>query len=252
LLARDDETPTLPSLIELPAMEPEPQRQIAGEPQPGVTYAVIDADGEEHEYATPKAANEALWLIFRDAAKRNHAALAAAAENNADVLQQLTNLGGIELPDVAELAADLDPFGLPPADRESMNAEGADTRVSTKTGSVGVAPSIAEQPPQEAAERPGASPPAGNGTRQGEPSPPPAAANEGHNLFVPLPRRPTGADLEYYARQMLAMIGEEPLTAQRAALIKGKNETGIGWLKLKAVARYDEVMRALSAKVEAV
>ena len=221
LLERDEEAPDT-GMVDVTGAayeEPEPQRQIAGEPQPGVTYAVIDADGEEHEYKTPNAAEEALRLIFADAARRNRAALDAAAENNAEVMRAL-NLAEL----AAELAADLDPFGLPPLPTE--------------------------QPPQEAAERPGASPPAGNGTRQGEPSPPPAAADEGHNLFVPLPRRPTGADLEYYARQMLAMIGEEPLTAQRAALIKGKNEGGIGWLKLKAVARYDEVQRALNQKVE--
>jgi hypothetical protein len=112
-----------------------------------------------------------------------------------------------------------------------------------------------QQPSQDApAEHPGALPPAGTSTRQGEPSPDTVtdeALPNGANLVIPLPNRPTAEQLEYYARQLLAMIAERPLTAQRATWIKDKNEGGIGFLKLKLVERYDEVMRALNARVEA-
>ena len=239
LLARDDEAPTLPSLVELPAMEPEPQRQIAGEPHSRASPTPSSTPtARSTTYQTAEATGEALTLIYTDAAKRGHAALEAAEENNAAVIAQLRGAVAETLAEHArELAADLDPFGLPP--------------LPTEQSPPGAAP----------VERPGASPPAGNGSRQGEPSAQPwpgpmrreaaPAQGEEENLVVPLERRPTVDQLDYFARQLLALIAEKPLTGQRAAWIRDKNEGGIGFLKLRRVERYDEVMRALNAKVEA-
>ena len=54
LLARDEEAPACPATGELPATSPSRSaRSQADREQPGVTYAVTDADGEEHEYETP-------------------------------------------------------------------------------------------------------------------------------------------------------------------------------------------------------
>jgi hypothetical protein len=73
-------------------------------------------------------------------------------------------------------------------------------------------------------------------------------------LLVPLPRNPTIGDLDYYARQLLAMIAEDPGNWQRIARIKAANETGIIALKKEttskahadtATALYDQVQRAL-------
>jgi hypothetical protein len=237
LLARDDEAPDLPTLVELPAMEPEPQRQIESERQPDVSYLTIDADGEEHEYETPKAAEEALLLIFADAAKRNRGALDAAAENNGATIQTL----GAERRDALlerynELAADLDPFGLPPLDKEQEQASR-----DNKT------------PPAEHPGARGSAALADDEKRQGEPSPKSAPLLDGEDVSVPLAPRPTPAGLDYFGRQMLQMIAEKPLTAQRAARIKAHpiNAKGIALLKDQNAALYDEVMRALNEKAAA-
>lgn len=67
--------------------------------------------------------------------------------------------------------------------------------------------------------------------------------------MVPLPRRPTDEQLAYYGRQLVLLTSERPMTAQRSASIKSLNEAGIGYLKLRAVEKYDEVMRLLHQQV---
>jgi phage RecT family recombinase len=230
LLGRDDEAPALPSLVELPAMEPEPQRQLeADREQPGTCYTVTDADSEVHEYETAQATGEAIELIFTDAARRGRAALDAAAENNGGAVQQLRAAGHGGIADAVvghwhELAADLDPFGLPPATQQAS-------------------------PTPTAAEHPGAASSEGAPPRQGEPSPAPAPLLGEAELTIPLRPHPKPAELDFFHRQLMAMIAERPLDATRAAWIKDKNERGIGFLKLRNVEQYDAVMAALHQTV---
>lgn len=111
MMARDDEPPELPALAELPAPEPEPLRQIAdrGSDDIGPSYIVVDADGEEREYATADGTARALALVFDDARRRGRSSIEAAIENNAATIAELREHD-------PDLVRDLDPFGLPPLD----------------------------------------------------------------------------------------------------------------------------------------
>jgi hypothetical protein len=63
-----------------------------------------------------------------------------------------------------------------------------------------------------------------------------------------LPRHPQGADLDYFGRQMLAVIAERPGDRTRLARIKHKNEYGLHMLKAHARDLYNEVMAALAGR----
>jgi hypothetical protein len=126
LLDRDDDGPSEPGMVDITgaAHEPEPQRIT----QTSRSYAVVDADGEEHEFETPAAVDKALRTIFDDAKKRNGSALAAAAENNAATIGALSDDGHTELAEELtaywrELSTDSDPFGLPPSKVEPRDPD---------------------------------------------------------------------------------------------------------------------------------
>lgn len=87
----------------------------------------------------------------------------------------------------------------------------------------------------------------------------PAAAGErdllgeppAENLAVPLGRDPSIGDLNFFARQLLAMLDEKPRTPQRVAGIKLANEGAMQKLKRGLPDLYDEVQRALAQKMDA-
>jgi hypothetical protein len=68
------------------------------------------------------------------------------------------------------------------------------------------------------------------------------------DFTVPLPRKPTAADVEYFGRQLLAAIAEKPPEPLRLAAIRRANENGIIALKSGAVELYDEVQAALARR----
>ena len=96
LLMRDDEE-ELPDAAALPSVPARPTRQQFALPpqdyveppaaEPAQTFAVVDNDGVETEYATaPEAANE-LALILADAAKHGIDALEGAWESNEPIMR---------------------------------------------------------------------------------------------------------------------------------------------------------------------
>ena len=68
------------------------------------------------------------------------------------------------------------------------------------------------------------------------------------NLTVPLPRDPSAGDLDYFGRQLIAMIAEAPGDRSRMALIRMSNENGLSKLKAGAPAMHDDVRAALAGK----
>ena len=92
LLMRDEDT-ELPAPEDLPAIPPRPRRENfalppqeyaepAIEADPSPTFAVVDLDGVETEYATPEAAEAALIAVLQAAAKRGVKVLRGAWESN--------------------------------------------------------------------------------------------------------------------------------------------------------------------------
>lgn len=278
LLDRDDEPAADPGMVDVTGAhyEPEPPRQAisAGQQQEsGASFVVIDADGEEHEYATADAVAAALRIIFADAQRRGAASLDAAAENNATALRLLTETGherhAEELTEHwRELRAGIDPFGLPPLDQPhpahpaperhgAGDANGPHPDVPHRGAAH--TPAGAEQPqdrkevtttdgPERASDPerlPAASPAGGADLFPGD------AERQEENLFVPLPRDPKPADWEFWTRQLLALIDEGPRTPQRLARIRLKNEYTLKRLKAADYERYREAMSALNEKAPA-
>ena len=66
------------------------------------------------------------------------------------------------------------------------------------------------------------------------------------DLYVPLPRRPTPGDLEYFGRQLLNAIAEDR-SRQRLARLRLANEGGIGQLKALPDL-YGEVMQSFAQR----
>lgn len=117
-----------------------------------------------------------------------------------------------------------DPFGLPPIEPASSH-------------------DATERPGPEDAHSQAAQPAPSAG--QGEPSQP-DMLGDGENLTVPLPRNPGPADLDYYARQLLALATERPADKGHAARVRRANENGIHRLKEARHAEYDAIMAALA------
>jgi hypothetical protein len=67
-------------------------------------------------------------------------------------------------------------------------------------------------------------------------------------LYIPLPRNPTESDLDYFGRQLIAAIAEEPENSQRRARLKAENESGIAKLKKSLPDLYNEVMREFAQR----
>lgn len=93
LLARDDE-PHDASMVDITPQEPEPPRGGAithqSDPEPEQPlFLVIDADGEEREYATVAEATKALAAVLDDAARRGPSHWDAAHENNAALIAEI-------------------------------------------------------------------------------------------------------------------------------------------------------------------
>lgn len=194
-------------------------------------FLVVDADGEEREYATGAEAVKAMEAAFEDAAKRGRPSLDAARENNTATLRELSDRGHDAVArglaeQWTELMKGLDPFGLPPLTRQA--------------------------PVHDAPERPAAIDNVGHDARQGDPTP--AAQTDllasPENLAVPLMRDPKPADLDFWQRQMEALIAENP-SSQRRAAIKLQNEASLKRVKAVDPDRYQAMVAALYAKPEA-
>lgn len=123
-----------------------------------------------------------------------------------------------------------DPFGLPPSEQASRDDR-------------------AERPrPAADADR---APAGGVESHRSTPAGEPATAQPGlalaeENLFVPPPpRNPTPAELDFYIRQIEALVAEGPRTPQRMARIRLKNEAGIRAVKAADMDRYSALMAVL-------
>jgi hypothetical protein len=66
-------------------------------------------------------------------------------------------------------------------------------------------------------------------------------------LYVPLGRNPTPHDLDYFARQFIAMLAEAPNDGARAVRAKMANEYGLGYLKAALPDLHAEVQAAINA-----
>ncbi len=164
-------------------------------------------------------------------------------------------------PALAEVAASRpgvgeDAFGLPPIGEQPNSPTGEPSsgqshapppgeKGSVTIGPGGPSPSPAGEPDQDRGERRAEN---GTGAQGGVPAPFPGdlPGLTDENLIVPLVPRPTPAQLDYFARQMLRVIAEKPPAALRLATIRRVNETGLLVLKKGAVERYNEVQRALT------
>jgi phage recombination protein Bet len=186
-------------------------RADEGEPQrqPDIAYRLIDADGVEHEHETAAAASKALKLIFADAARRNVASLDAASEHNAAAIQRLRDEGYGVIAD-----------GLTAGFRRDAEA-GAGRE--DEGDAFGLKPLPADRV-------------AGD------------LLGDQENLAVPLPARPKSAELEYFARQLFALIEEAPGDRARMARIRLANETGLLALKAAQPVVYDQAMAAMALR----
>jgi len=153
---------------------------------------------------------------------------------------------------------DEDAFGLPPLAHSEYGPAGA-TYDAPDYPAPNVFSAGSSQPPEEkgkANDVPARgrepNPPAGetDTPAAGRTTEPSADLLEGHpeNVTVPFPRNPAAKDLDYFARQLLALIAEKPPALLRLAAIRGANENGIRALKSGTVELYDEVQAALARR----
>lgn len=239
--------------IERDPAPPRPTREAFREPEttvsdaePARSYILVDLDGEEHEYSHAGDVERLLAAMFDEAAKRGRSFLSAVAENNLHAIAALREAGEMAIVERLNQAWNAaiertEQTQSPSGDRPGA----ADTRASERRGEPD-SPTV-----------PGSAAPAGrekDATSTGQ-SPTRSATGEARDLLadppaedlrVPLLRNPNVEDLDYFARQMLAMIEERPADAQRKARIKAANDLEIAALKKGLVERYDEVMRALA------
>jgi hypothetical protein len=211
-------------------------------------------------------AEAALTAVFYEAAKRGVEALRGAAESNdfheimpLDFERRLiqtyeTLLKGLQpSPDAERPGDDEDAFGLKPLPQDTKYLSAGEQRVmhealrrSTTLVHEGEGqPNSPAAQPTEEEDTNGLGGPAAAGDTDllgGSPA---------ENLVVPLGPRPTPSDLDYFARQLLALIDQQPPTRPRLVNIRKANEAGL--LRLKAgpvemAPLYDEVQAALARK----
>lgn len=111
----------------------------------------------------------------------------------------------------------------------------------------------------DAADRPDAANVAGAAPGAPLPSPAPAATaapgtgdllggTPTEDLNIPLPRAPKASDLEFFYRQLVAMIEKAPADISRLTRIRLANDRGLSVLKTSAPALYEQAMAALFRK----
>jgi recombination protein RecT len=252
------------------------------EPDAG-TYAVVDLDGVETEWETPEEAELALSTVFHEAAKRGVDALRGALESNdfrevmpREIEQRLAETYAILLkrlqpvrPDPAPEAEE-DAFGLKPLPQQNSPAglpSGSTHDKEKGKERLKVLPetAIPTSPAGDTAQKLGQSlgvaadeRPASRGLALGNPG---DAANvsdrpqsdllggpPAEDLTIPLRGRPALHDLDYWHRQLMALIAEAPGDVARLTRIRMANESGLAALKAGAPELYDETMAALHRK----
>jgi hypothetical protein len=237
-----------------------------------IPWQVLSAEGEVYEFERSNSAIEACRKILI-ASAADPAKLATAWENNAGFIMSLGQEGlEPEAQAIERLYAELKPQDTPEIGQPTLTPAASSESGGSDAGeSQHAAPPADAKPPRpptaplstdpEWPHSPAAVPPTEKGSHgDGLAARPRQTAPAGEtdllggkpaeNLMVPLGRndRENAEKLEYYARQILAMVDEAPRDTARLVGIRMTNENGIRALNAGLPERYDEVMAALSRK----
>jgi recombination protein RecT len=226
LLMRDDDEEELPDAASLPPAPARPTRQQFALPpqdyadppaaEPAQTFAVIDLDGVEIQYATAAEAANEIALILAQAAKRGPEALEGALEQNEPIMR---------LGDAA--ASVIEAYNALSADLKQTSAREASER--SQAGGLGGPEPVGERPNHP---RAGAEPGRGGATLP-EREPGNAAHAEGGRTAGSIPATgATDAAPDRPVPQALIDRGD-------AVAVSGKDKLNDWWSNLSAFQRGD-------------